>query len=138
MILHPYLFFTNTTRQAMTFYQDVLGGELDIMGADDAPHGDNWPAAVPPDFVVHAALVFSDGSMIMASDDPTGDGGGVRGAALHLTFDTEAEVRRVFEAFTDGGEVTMPLEPTFWAPLFGAVTDRFGVSWMISLPGSEG
>jgi PhnB protein len=138
MILHPYLFFTNTTRQAMTFYQEVLGGELEILGADEMSSGEDPPFAIPPDFVMHAALVFGDGTMIMASDDPTGDGGGMKGAALHLTFETDAELRRVFEAFADGGEITMPLEPTFWAPLFGAVTDRFGVAWMVSLPGADG
>lgn len=133
MSLHPYLFFTNTTRDAMTFYQQVLGGELEIMGAAEIPPGSEMPYEVPADFVMHAALTLGDGALLMASDDPTGDGTGVKGAAMHVSLADEGEVRRVFEALSEGGRVDMPLEPTFWSPLFGACVDRFGVSWMVDL-----
>jgi PhnB protein len=85
-----------------------------------------------PDAVMHAALTLPDGSLIMGSDDPTGDGGGVKGVALHLSYEDLDEVRRAFDALAEGGEVQMPLEPVFWSPLFGACVDRFGVSWMLS------
>lgn len=137
MTVTPYLFFTNTTREAMTRYQEVLGGELEIMGADAAPPGEEPPFEMPEGFVMHAALTFGDGDLIMASDDPTGDGAGVKGAALHLSFDDEAEVRRTFEALAEGGTIEMPLEATFWSPLFGSCVDRFGVSWMVDLAPSD-
>ena len=86
---------------------------------------------IPADFVIHAALILGEHDMIMASDDPSGDGSGVKGCSLHLSFGDEAEARRVFEALAEGGRIDMPLEPTFWSPLFGACVDRFGVSWMI-------
>jgi PhnB protein len=129
--VHPYLFFTNTARDAMTRYQEILGGELEIMNASDMPPGEEMPGDVPTDFVMHAALTLGEHDMIMASDDPSGDGGGVKGASLHLSFGDEGEARRVFEALADGGRIDMPLEPTFWSPLFGSCVDRFGVSWMI-------
>ena len=133
MSLHPYLFFTNTTRQAMTRYREILGGDLEIMSAADLPPGEDMPFEGPDDLVIHAALTLGDGGLLMASDDPTGDGSGVKGASMHLTFTDHDEVRRVFEALADGGMVEMPLEPTFWSPLFGACTDEFGVSWMVDL-----
>ncbi len=132
MSLYPYLFFSGTAREAMTRYQEVLGGELNVMTMAEAPPGEGEGMDMAPDAVMHAALSFGDGDLIMASDDPTGDGAGVKGVALHLEFADLDEVRRVFDALAEGGEVQMPLEPVFWSPLFGACVDRFGVSWMLS------
>lgn len=137
MSLHPYLFFTNTTREAMTRYQEILGGKLDIMSAADLPQGEETPFEAPDDLVIHAALMFGDGDLLMASDDPTGDESGVKGATLSITLPDPDDARRIFEAFADGGTVEMPLGETFWSPLFGACVDRFGVSWMVNLDASE-
>jgi PhnB protein len=137
MSLHPYLFFTDTTRAAMTRYQEILGGDLDIMSAADLPPGEDTPFETADDFVIHAALTFGDGDLLMASDDPTGDGSGVKGAALNLTLTDADEARRIFEAFADGGRIDMALGETFWSPLFGSCVDRFGVTWMVNVAGNE-
>lgn len=132
MSLHPYLFFSGTCREAMTRYQEVFGGQLELMDMSSAPEGETMPGATP-DMIMHAALTLDDGSLLMASDDPSGDGSGVKGASINHSRRDEADVRRIFEALADGGTIEMPLEATFWSPLFGAVVDRFGVSWMIDL-----
>ena len=134
MSLHPYLFFSGTCREAMTRYQEVFGGQLELMDMASAPEGETMPGATP-EMIMHAALTFEDGSLLMASDDPSGDGSGVKGASIAHTLADEAEARRIFESLADGGTIEMPLEPTFWSPLFGAVVDRHGVSWMIDLEG---
>ena len=133
MSLHPYLFFTNTTRAAMSRYREILGGELEIMSAAELPEGEEPPCEAPADMVVHAALTFGDGDLLMASDDPTGDGSGVKGAAVNLTLTDRDEARRIFEALAQGGRIDMPLGETFWSPLFGSCVDRFGVSWMVNV-----
>jgi PhnB protein len=133
MSLHPYLFFTNTTRQAMTRYHEIFGGDLEIMSAADLPQGEATPFETADDFVIHAALTFGDGDLLMASDDPSGDGSGVKGAAINVTIDDTDDARRIFEALADGGSVDMALGETFWSPLFGACTDRFGVAWMVNV-----
>ncbi|WP_420450596.1 VOC family protein [Ilumatobacter sp.] len=139
MSVHPYLVLTGTTREAMTRYHEILGGELNILGFDDLPADEEAPPFdVPDGAVMHAALMFGDGDLIMASDDPTGDGGRMSGFAVNLTLTDQDEARRVFAELADGGEVQMPLEPTFWAPLFGSCWDRFGVSWMVNVePAAE-
>ncbi|MFP5487971.1 MAG: VOC family protein [Acidimicrobiia bacterium] len=138
MSVHPYLFFTNTCRAAMTRYHEILGGELEIMTVADMPaDAEPPPFEFDPQMVIHAALTFADGDMIMASDDPTGDAAGTTGVAISLSFTDHDEVRRVYDALADGGEVTMPLGETFWAPLFGMCTDRFGVSWMVGADAEE-
>lgn len=132
MPLYPYLFFSGTAREAMTTYQQILGGELEVMAVSDMPPGEDPGMEMAPDAVMHAALTLDGGEMILASDDPTGDAAGVKGVALHLSFEDLDRVRRVFDALSQDGEVQMPLEPVFWSPLFGACVDRFGVSWMLS------
>jgi PhnB protein len=139
MSLHPYLYFTNTTREAMTRYQEILGGDLQIMSAADLPATEDRPFEAPADFVIHAALTLADGGLLMASDDPTGDGSGVKGAAVNLTLDDLDEARRIFEGLAEGGSIDMALGETFWSPLFGACVDRFGVTWMVNVaPGEVG
>jgi PhnB protein len=133
MSLRPYLFFTNTTRQAMTRYHEIFGGDLEIMSAADLPEGEATPFETADDFVIHAALTFGDGDLLMASDDPSGDGSGVKGAAINVTIDDADDARRIFEALADGGSIDMALGETFWSPLFGACTDRFGVAWMVNV-----
>lgn len=132
-MIHPYRFFSGTCREAMTWYHDVLGGDLDIMGADEMPAADDAFSDVSDDFVMHADLVFDDGTRLMASDDPTGDGKPASGVALHVTRPTPTDGERVFEALARGGTIEMPFEEVFWALRFGACTDRFGTSWMVSV-----
>ena len=54
-----------------------------------------------------------------------------RGFSLSLTVASEEEADRVFAALAEDGQVHMPLGKTFFAPRFGMVADRFGVSWMV-------
>lgn len=131
MAFHPYLFFSGTCRQAFTRYQEVFGGELALMPMADMPSED----PVPPEqaeLIMHAALTF-DGNLLMGSDDPTGDGGPVRGMAVSYTSTDVAEAERVFQALADGGQVTMPIGETFWAARFGMCVDRFGAPWMVNV-----
>jgi PhnB protein len=71
----------------------------------------------------------------MASDG-CGEGGTFEGFSLALSVPTEADANRAFAALAEGGEVRMPLAKTFWSPRFGMLTDRFGIGWMVSVPGN--
>jgi PhnB protein len=64
--------------------------------------------------------------------DVNGDGGPMRGVAVNVTVNDVTEAKRVFDALAAGGTVTMPLAETFWSPLFGMCTDRFGTPWMVN------
>jgi PhnB protein len=139
MALYPYLFLSGTCREAFTRYQEVFGGELVLLPMSDMPSEEGMEegmAASHPDLIMHAALTF-DGQLLMGSDDPTGDGGPMRGISVNYTAPDVADVKRVFDALADGGEVTMPLSETFWAPLFGVCVDRFGVPWMVNAESQE-
>jgi PhnB protein len=129
MAFHPYLFFSGNCRDAFTRYQEIFGGELALITTKDMPPEERMPG-VPDDMVMHAALMI-DGNLLMASDDPTGDGGPVKGMQVNYATADVDDAKRVFEALAEGGEITGPLGPTSWSPMFGMCVDRFGTPWMI-------
>jgi PhnB protein len=136
MSFNAYLFFSDgRCKAAFTTYQEIFGGDLEVMTMADMPPGEEGMPGADPDMVLHAALTIGD-SMLMGSDDPTGDGGPKVGFSVaHSAADADA-ANRVFAALADGGEVTQPLIPTFFSPAFGMLTDRFGTPWMIVAEGA--
>jgi PhnB protein len=134
MKIDPYLFFDGSCEQAIEFYKRVLGAEVEtLMRFRDSPEPPP-PGMVPPgwdDKVMHASLRI-DGELVMASDGCSMDSPGFQGFSLSLSVPDAATAERLFGALSEGGEVKMPLDQTFWSPLFGMVTDRFGVEWMIN------
>jgi PhnB protein len=135
MAMHPYRFFSGSCREAFTRYEQIFGGELELMAMSDVPEGEDVPAG-DPSLIMHASLTFGD-NLLMGSDDPTGDGGPVQGVAISYTAEDVDEAERVFAALAEDGEVTMPLAPAFWSPLFGMCTDEFGTPWMVSVAAVE-
>lgn len=130
--VQPYLFFGGRCQEALDFYQGALGAHVDmVMRFDESP--DPVPEGMlPPGFekkVMHSAFRIG-GSTIMASDGSSEDSG-FKGFSLALTAPTPAEAERLFASLADGGQVQMALARTFWSPLYGMLTDRFGVAWMV-------
>jgi PhnB protein len=135
MKLDPYLSMAGRAEEALDFYQKALGAKLQAkMRLSEMPAGDGpGCAAMPPgwqDKILHSALEVG-GNTLMLTDGMGPDAGGFKGVSLSLAADDAAHAERLFNALGDGGQVQMPLAPTFFSPLFGVVADRFGVSWMI-------
>jgi PhnB protein len=130
--LDAYLVFDGNCADAMRFYERTLGGRIEMMMTHaQSPMADK----TPPDMaerIMHARLAL-DGRILMASDAMLGHPyGGMKGFSLSLMYPTPAEAQRAWDALADGGQVTMPLQKTFWAEAFGMLTDRFGVPWMVN------
>ncbi|CAN5893905.1 VOC family protein [soil metagenome] len=139
----PYLSFAGNTREAFAFYEKALGAKIEaMMRFADMPAP---PAAEPPaegcasagaptgDGIMHASLALPGGAKIFAGDVPPGmPYDGIKGVMLALQYDTIDHAHSVFDALSQGGQVTMPMAPTFWAKTFGMLTDRFGVSWAVN------
>ena len=135
MSFHPYLFFSGNCRDAFTRYNEILGGELFLMPMSEVPDGTEVPAG-QPDLIIHAALTV-DGSLLMASDDPTGDAAGATGISVSYVAKDAGETKRIFDALAEGGQVTAPLAETFFSPMFGMCVDRFGIPWMVNAEAAE-
>lgn len=134
--IEPYLFFEGCCEEAVEYYRQHLGAEVEmVMRYSESPEAPP-PGAVPPGHenkIMHASLRIG-GTKVMASDGGCSDKTKFSGFNLSLTVPTEAEADRIFNALADGGKVNMPMMKTFWSPRFGMVEDRFGVGWMITLP----
>ncbi|GAA3916880.1 YciI family protein [Litoribacillus peritrichatus] len=133
--VNNYLFFSGCCEEALAFYQTHLGARVDMLlrfneSPEPMPEG-----MLPPGYeekVMHCE--FAIGDMTIYASDGCGDEGAFAGFNLALTIDSEEEARRVFEVLADGGTVRMPLEKTFWSPLYGQVVDKFGMGWIVMLP----
>lgn len=134
MKLNPYLNFNGNCREAFERYQQILGGQLQVMTHGQAPACDQIPADWH-DRVMHAALCIGE-QVLMGADMPpepgAGAGAAAHGIAVTLNFDGAAEADTAFAALADGGQVRMPLGETFWAERFGMVVDRFGTPWLVN------
>jgi len=127
--INPYLAFDGNCREAMSFYQSCLGGELQVQSFGDVGMAQGKGTE---DRVMHARLTNGE-ARLMASDTMPGQPyEGMKNFGVALTFPTPDAARDVFDALAEGGQVTMPLGKTFWAEAFGMVTDRFGTPWMVN------
>ena len=133
-IIEPYLFFGGRCEEALEFYRKALDARIEMMMRFRESPGPMPPGSIPSGFenkIMHASVRIG-GTRVMVSD---GNGVGARfgGFSLSFTAGSEAEAKRAFAELADGGTVGMPLAKTFWSPCFGMVTDRFGVSWMVTV-----
>ena len=131
--LNPYIGFNDNAREAMEFYQAALGGELVINTFGEMGNQDN------PDGVMHAMLETPSGFTLMASDSPP-EVQYTPGASISVSLsgDDEGELRGYFDKLAENGQVTMALEKQMWGDVFGMVSDRFGITWMVNIAQPQG
>ncbi len=125
----PYLNFDGQTREAMTFYQKALGGDLQIQSFADS--GQPGPPGAE-DRIMHARL--TNGSAILMASDTMPGHPFAKGTNVHINVDCDSveEIDRIFKAMSEGATVNMPLQDTFWGARFGMLTDKFGMHWMFN------
>jgi PhnB protein len=130
----PYLFFNGRCEEALEYYKKTLGADVQMMMRfRDSPEQAQGPEGTQPpaDKVMHACVNVG-GGILMASDGMSQSGKpNFAGFSLSYQAKDEADAKRRFDALAKEGQVQMPLAETFFAKAFGAVQDRFGVSWMV-------
>lgn len=132
--LNPYLSFDDNAKEAMAFYHSVFGGNL-----SSNTFGEFGAEGDQADGIMHAQLETEAGYTIMGADTPSEMGEPTPNGSISLSGDQSDGdlLRGYFERLSEGGEVTMPLERQMWGDDFGMLTDRFGVSWMVNVAGTQ-
>jgi len=136
-LVHFYLNFPGTAREAFQFYATVFGTKIAMMQTfGETSFMPNVPDVAKPK-IMHAQLPITDSMHLMASDVVEAFSPPVTfGNNFHISIvaNDKAEADRVFTALSAGGRVNMPLANAPWGPYFGMCADRFGIQWMVSLP----
>jgi PhnB protein len=133
MKLNAYLNCGGNCEQAFRFYEKHLGGKITVMMTheqqpDSSKIPPNWKNAI-----LYARMTLGD-TEIMANDVPPGRFQPMRSLYLSLTIDSNEEADRVHNVLSDGGQIFMPIQETFFAHRFSMLRDKFGTSWMIIYP----
>jgi PhnB protein len=131
--LNPYISFKNQAREAMDFYHDAFGGELNTQTFAE---GGMSQGPEDADLVMHAQLDAPNGMTLMAADTPPSmEYHAPAGLSISLSGDDDGELSGYWQKLSEGGTVTMPLEAAPWGDKFGMLTDRFGIGWMVNIAG---
>jgi PhnB protein len=136
--IHCYLFFSGCCEEALNFYQEHLSAKVKMLmrfNESPDPVPENMLQEGFENKIMHAE--FSVGNNRILASDGCDDKSTFAGFRLALTVQEKAEATRIFSALAQGGTVDMPLGETFWSPLFGMLTDQYGVGWMIMLAGEQ-
>ena len=127
--LDVYLFFKGEAKEAMEFYKSIFGGELTVQTYADVP--DMASDDSKKDWLMHAMLEGGD-IKLMGSDT---DKASPAAAKIDLSIGgtDEARMREIFDKLSQGGKVTMPLKKQFWGDIFGSLTDKYNINWMMNI-----
>jgi PhnB protein len=133
MQVNPYLHYDGNCEAAFKFYETAAGGKIEVMMTHESAPPD---MPMPPDWkkkILHARITF-DGHILMGSDSPPDHFQKQQGFSVTLHVDDTAGAEQKFKALSEGGTVTMPFAPTFFAKGFGMCVDKFGIPWMVICP----
>lgn len=127
-----HLNFRGQAREALAFYQSVFGGQIMI-----ATHSQAYPSFPPEeaDLVAYGQVESAEGFRIMAYDVPGARpyDPGIAPVFVSVRGTDNEELTRYWTALAAGATVIQPLAPSGWAPLFGMLTDRMGITWVLDI-----
>jgi len=135
--VNVYLTFNGNCEEAFNFYKSVFGGEFSYIGrySDMPSDGGKKPDPKDANRIMHVSLPVSKETVLMGSDTggewasnfSTGNN-----FSISINTDSKGEADRLFNSLSAGGQVSMPMNKTFWGEYFGMFADKFGINWMVS------
>ena len=133
---NTYLNFNGNCEQAFNFYKSVFGGEFSYLGRfDEMPNSEEFqPSEDDKKKIMHIGLPI--GTSILMGSDTIGEWAPLfvqgNNFSISITAKSKEEADKLFNDLAMGGQITMPIDNTFWGDYFGMLTDKFGVNWMVS------
>jgi len=129
MKLNTYVNYKGNCKEAFQFYEKHLDGKITMISTftempDKGSIPPNWE-----DKILHAQIVIGDG-ILMGADITTAEP--MRSAYITLSVQDENETERIYNLLSDGGQIFMKLDKTFFASKFAMLRDKFGTNWMLS------
>ncbi|HET6252825.1 MAG TPA: VOC family protein [Puia sp.] len=129
--LNPYLNFNGQCREALTFYQGCLEGDLELQKVAESPMAAKMPSEKGP-LILYGALAKNGSTLLMGSDMIGNNLQPGNSVSLCLNCSSDQEINTLFTRLSSGGQVKVPLHQSFWGATFGEVKDKFGITWMLN------
>lgn len=134
MQLNSHLHFSGQCEEAFKFYEKCLGGKVQgLFRYEAAPGGE--AQSVPAGWrnkIMHAYMTIGD-QALMGMDASPERFHKPQGFHVNISVNSVAEGKKIFEALSEKGNISMPFGPTFWSPGFAMFVDRFGIPWMVNV-----
>lgn len=129
--INPYVGFNGKCREAMNFYQECLGGELELQEVGGTPV--QQFAESEKDKILHSSLT-KGGLQILMGSDMIDQNGYLKGnnIALSISCSSEQEIYNLFDKLSKGGKISAPPKEEFWGAIFCTLEDQFGIKWMLN------
>jgi PhnB protein len=142
VLINPYLTFNGNCEEAFNFYKSVFGGKFAYLGRfKEMPPMEGMPVkADDAEKIMHVSLPIGGGTMLMGSDSSESFGQATNvgnNFSVSISAPSQAKADKLFNGLSDGGQVTMPMNKTFWGSYFGMLTDKFGIQWMVSFDANQ-
>jgi PhnB protein len=135
MEVNAYLNFMGNTEEAFNFYKSAFGGEFtSLHRLKDTPEGDKLSPG-DQQKIMHVSLPLGNNMILMGTDALESMGHSLtfgNNVQLCVSPDSETQAQQIFDKLAAGGKVDMPLQKMFWGAVFGSLTDKYGVKWMVN------
>ncbi len=127
-----YLFFNGNCEEAFDFYQTVFNSKATYSRFGDSPDG--GPSVIDRHLIMNASMPIGENNILMGCDNPSVSPSISKGNNFYVVANTSTkeEATEIFVKLSTDGSVNLKLEDTFWGAYFGMLTDKFGISWMVS------
>ncbi|MDX6300360.1 MAG: PhnB protein [Nocardioidaceae bacterium] len=125
--------FRGQARDALTYYHSVFGGELAL-----ATYAEIHSAETPEtaDHIAFGRVKAADGFDLMAYDVQPSKAYDPGENPFYVTLQGTGadEITARWNSLADDARaIHIPLAPAPFAPLYGMLTDRFGITWIIGV-----
>lgn len=137
--LIPYLVMNGNAREAIQFYEKALGAQvLFSQSFGEMPENPDFPLpADAKERVSHATIKVGETELMLSDTFPGQPHQSGTQVSICITTDDADQARKMYEALQQDGQVTMPLQETFFSPAYGSVIDKFGVNFQIFTEGEQ-
>jgi PhnB protein len=132
--MNPYLVMNGNAREAIAFYEKALDAKVvavQTFGEMPADPSHPLPEGVK-DRILHGLLKVGETDLMFSDTFPGMPYQTGNHVNIALSTDDAARSRQIFDALAEGGQVTMPMQATFWSPAYGQVVDKFDVVWQVT------
>jgi PhnB protein len=137
--LIPYFVMNGNTREAIQFYEQALGAQvLFSQSFGEMPENPDYPLPEEAkNLVSHATVKIGETELMLSDTFPGQPHQSGNQITICISTDDADGVRKMFDALQQGGQVTMPLQETFFSPAYGSLIDKFGITFQFFTEGKQ-